>query len=257
MLCYRCGRLDHKESHCTEPNLELNNTGMPGANLRGNPGLQEPVQNHIPWKTVQTRRPRPRGHQLETLQRGKPLLRDDPTPTSQSNRTASQNFQVLQNQSTRSVKTFDFNTLEGPVGLTCGEVAMHGEKKNLLRPRTPIPSMHALPSSSCPCPSAPAKAISMQQDTHLSHMATPKITLTPTSPTYGSLLKLKFVHSHSNRPRPPSHAHSPKQSKPSTHFDHELPHTQPPRTSSGNGSSLTDLEWSLTGTLRRRDGELC
>ena len=156
---------------------------------------------------------------------------------------------MLQNQSTGSVKTFGFNTLEGPAGLTCGEVVMHGEKKNLLRPCTPIPSMHAFPSSSCPRPSTLAKAISMQQDAHLSHMATPEITLTPTSPPRGSLIGPKFVHSHSNRPRPPSHAHSPEQSKPSTHSDDELPHTQPPQTRLGNGSSRTDLEWSLTGTL--------
>ena len=94
MLYYRCGRLGHWESHCSKPNLELTDTGMPGADLRGDPGIQEPVQTHTPWKTVQTRRTRPRGHQTETPQRGKPLppLRDDPTPISQHNRTASQNF---------------------------------------------------------------------------------------------------------------------------------------------------------------------
>ena len=158
---------------------------------------------------------------------------------------------MLQNHSTGSVRTFGFNTLEEPAGLTYAEVAMHGEMKNLLRPHTPIPSMHALPSSSCPRPSAPAKAISMQQDTHLSHTAIPKITPTPTSPPYGSLIGPKFIHSHSNRPQPPSHTHSPKQSEPSTHSDYKLPHTQPPRTSSRNGSSRTDLECSFTGTLRR------
>ena len=105
---------------------------------------------------------------------------------------------MLQNHSTGSVRTFGFNTLDEPAGLTYTKVAMHGEMKNLLRPRTPIPSMHALPSSSCPHPSALAKAISMQQDTHLSHTAIPKITPTPTSPPYGSLIRPKFIHSHSN-----------------------------------------------------------
>ena len=225
MLCYRCGRLGHRESHCFEPNKEMKDTGMPRVNLRGDPGLQEPVQNHTPWKIVQTRCPHPRGHQPETPQRGKPLLRDDPTPTSQSNRTISNNFQVLQNHSTESVRTFGINTLEKPTGLTGAKVAMHGEMRNLLRPRTPIPSMHALPSSSCSRPSATAKAISMQQETHLLHTAILEITLTPTSPPHGSLIGPNFVHFHSNRPRPPSHTHSPKQSKPSTHSDHELPHT--------------------------------
>ena len=50
MLCYQCGHLGHRESHCTEPNLELNDTGMIGANLHGDPGLQEPMQNHTRGK---------------------------------------------------------------------------------------------------------------------------------------------------------------------------------------------------------------
>ena len=61
LLCYRCGQLGHRESHCSEPNLELNDTGLPGVEPRGEPELQGAVQTHTPWKTVQTRRPRPRG----------------------------------------------------------------------------------------------------------------------------------------------------------------------------------------------------
>ena len=249
MLCYQCGRLGHRESHCTEPNLVLKDTDMPRANLRGDSGLQEPVQNHTPWKTIQTRRPHPCGHQPNTPQRGKPLPRDDPTTNSQANRTDSPKVQVLQNHATGSVCMYSFNTLGDPAGLTCEEVDMHGEIKHSLRPCTPMHSMHALPSSSCPRPSTPAKAITMQPKTHLSHTDIPKSTLTPTSPPHGSLIGPKFIHSHPNQPRPPSHTHPLEQSEPSTHSNHELPYTQPPQTSLGNGSSRIDLEWSLTGTL--------
>ena len=55
MLCYRCGRLDHREGHCFEPSLELIDMGMPGVDLRGDLGIQELVQTHTLWKTVQTR----------------------------------------------------------------------------------------------------------------------------------------------------------------------------------------------------------
>ena len=86
---------------------------------------------------------------------------------------------------------------------------MHGEKKLLLCPRTPITSMQALPSPSCLHPSVLAKPISMHYDTHsFSNTATPETTITPSSPTHGSLLGLKLVHSYSNRPQSPSHAHS-------------------------------------------------
>ena len=65
MLCYRCGHIGHRETHYTEPNLVLQDTDKPGAIIRDESGLQESVQNHTPWKTVQTRRPRLRGNQSD------------------------------------------------------------------------------------------------------------------------------------------------------------------------------------------------
>ena len=41
MLYYRCGHLGHWESHCSKPNLELTDTGMPRADLNGDPGIQD------------------------------------------------------------------------------------------------------------------------------------------------------------------------------------------------------------------------
>ena len=257
MLCYRCGRIGHRETHCTEPSLVLQDTDKPRANIRGESGLQEPVHNHTPWKTVQTKRPRPRGNQPDTPKRGKPLPRDDPTSYSQAKRTDSTKVQLLQPHAIGSVRMPDFNTLGDPSGITCEDVDTHGETKHLPRPCTPMHSMHVLPSSSCPRPPTLTTTITMQPKAQLPYTNTPKSTLTQTSPPHGSLIGPKLVHPHSNRPRPPSHTHSPKQPKPATHSDHELPHTQSPRTSSGNGSSRIDLEWVLIGMLRRRDGELC
>ena len=60
---------------------------------------------------------------------------------------------MLHKHSTRSVESFGFNKSEGPAGLTYGEVAMHGEKKLLLHPRTPLrPAVHIHPYLLSPFP---------------------------------------------------------------------------------------------------------
>ena len=87
--------------------------------------------------------------------------------------------------------------------------------------------------------------------------ATPEVLHTTLSPNNGTLFELEFFNSHSNRPWSPCNAHSLKHLEPTTHSIHELPCTYPPRPSSGNGGSRIDLEWSLDGSLWRRDCELC
>ena len=202
------------------------------------------MQNHTPWKTVQTRRPHPRGNQPNPPQRGKPLPRDDPTSYSQAKRTDSTKVQLLQPHATGSVRKPDFNTLGDPSGITCEDMDAHGETKYSPRPRTPMHSMHVPPSSSCPHPPTPTLSsnITMQPEAQLPHTNTPENTFTQTSPRHGSLIGPKLVHPHPNRPRPPSHTHSSKQPKLATHSDHELPHTQSPRSSLENGRTRTYID---------------
>ena len=259
MLCYRCSRIGHRENHCTEPSQVLQDMDKPGVIIRDESRLQEPVQNHTPWKTVQTRRLRPRGNQTDPLHRCKPLPCDDPTSHSQARCTDSIRVQLLQPHAIESVRKPNVNTSGDPSGVTCEDVDALGKTTFSLRTRTPMHSMHVHPSSSCPRQPTPTPSPkgTMQPEAQLPHTDTPENILTRTSSTHGSLIGPKLVHPHSNRPRPPSHTHLPKQPKPATHSDLELPHTQSPRSSSGYGRTQTDMEWALTGTLRRRDGELC
>ena len=114
MLCYRCSRIGHRETHCTEPSQVLQDTDKPGVIIRDESGLQEPMQNHTPWKTVQTRRLRPRGNQTDPSHRGKPLPRDDPTSHSQARCTDSIRVQLLQPHATKSVRKPNVNTSGDP-----------------------------------------------------------------------------------------------------------------------------------------------
>ena len=75
MLCYKCGRIGHKETQCTE-NSPYQTTGLPQETENHNPtaSLHEPVHASTPWKTVQTRRSRTRGRPNEIMQLSKTNL---------------------------------------------------------------------------------------------------------------------------------------------------------------------------------------
>lgn len=57
VLCYRYGRLGHKEANCSEATEVRKDTLVSLVNTRGDGGMAESENSHTPWKTVQTRRP--------------------------------------------------------------------------------------------------------------------------------------------------------------------------------------------------------
>ena len=237
-------------SHWSQRNT-LQDTDKPGTIIRDESGLQEPVQNHTPWKMVQTRWPQPRGNQSDPSQHGRPIPRDVPTSHSQAKYTDSTRVQLLQSHATESVRKYTFNTSGEPVGITCEDVDVLGKTKISQHLHTPMHNMHVPPSSSCPRPPTPTSSSNetMQAEAQGPHTDTPENIITQSSPTHGPFIGPKLVHPHSNRPRPPNHTHTPKQPNPATHSDHELPHTQSPQSSLGNGRTRTDLEWALIGML--------
>ena len=259
MLCYRCGRIGHRDTHCTEPNLPLQDTDKPGAINRDESGPHASGQNHSPWKMVQTRRTRPCGNHTEPSQRSKPIPRDVPTLLPQATSTTSPRVQLLQPHATESVKKYYINTSKVIAGINSEDVDTLGKMKASQRPCIFMQNMQAHPSSSCSQPTENTSSThgSMQAESHRTTTDTPEHTFTRTSPIHGPLNGPKLIHPHANRPRPPSPTHTPKQPEPTTHSNHELPHSQSPQSSSGNGRTRTDLEWTLTGTIRGRDGELC
>ena len=98
MLCYQCGRLGHREVHCTETSDELKATFPPGLEPRREQGTTELEHPHTPWKTVQTERSRPRGTNIESHPRGKLLQCNTYPPINQRGFTASTKSHVISKQ---------------------------------------------------------------------------------------------------------------------------------------------------------------
>ena len=202
MLCYQCGRLGHREVHYTKLSNTVNAMSQLGFESHGEQGTKEPEQHHTPWKTVQTKRSRPRGTNTEHPPCGKPPQRDTYTPIHQRGFTASPNSHALNHHQADLVLGQGLERLGKPLGFNRDEMAMHGENHVLLKPcESSKETMQASYMNTCP-PFNPINYTS-QALHHSDHIRPP----TPHGPsqttlqhTNGSLIRPTILDSHSNRP---------------------------------------------------------
>ena len=103
ILRYRCGRLGHKEVNCSEPSDELKHPTPHGLEPSEKPGLKDSETTHTPWKTVQTRRSRSRGTNIENNPRGKLNPREPLKPINQRGHAPLTDSHVLRNQQIQTV----------------------------------------------------------------------------------------------------------------------------------------------------------
>ena len=89
VLCFQCGRIGHRETYCPESMKPPHTDLQVSAPQNPTGPLHDTTHVSTPWKTVQTRRSRPRGRPLEMPQRSRnaapePVLQKQsrgPTPT--------------------------------------------------------------------------------------------------------------------------------------------------------------------------------
>ena len=135
-MCYRCGRLGHREPQCPEAMAELTNLPSQEPEQR-NPVASLLNPNHVssPWKTVHTRRTRARGRPNESPQREKPEHVESYPPSHPRGPPRTPHDHANQYQHLESVTRQGCETEFGTAGLHNGEVATHDETTSTRPPR--------------------------------------------------------------------------------------------------------------------------
>ena len=133
MLCYRCGRIGHRKTQCTE-GMPSPTTMLPHETKTHTPTASPPEPTHVstPWKTVQTRRSRTHGHPTEITQRGKTNLTETYPVFQPRGQASSVHTQGQRTHLTELVKRLEPNNAKQPPGFNCGEVASKGKKAQLM-----------------------------------------------------------------------------------------------------------------------------
>ena len=103
VLCFRCGRLGHREVTCSKTSPAMTHTHIPELEPHGKTGVPKLERTHTPWKTVQTRRSGMRGKPGENFPRGKLPHRDVHTPNNPRAPTPSTDPVVLRTNPAHSV----------------------------------------------------------------------------------------------------------------------------------------------------------
>ena len=266
MLCYRCGRIGHRESQCTEGMLQP--TTDPHASASQCPASPPLETTHVstPWKTVQTHRTRARGRPLEITQRSRNSTLDSfPLNQTRGQETASHTHWERTHQSDAVLGQYNLPMKRTP-GFHFGEVATQSKTALLLQPREEernsmqdsgkagcptiahLPSDVAVEAMRTPC-------MVMQHEHDFRPNPQPNRLSSSTHQNNGPLVGPSIHHTHHDGSGLETHTGVTKQ--PTPHSYHEQPLTYPPNLRAGDGNAGTTLEWIVSRAHSRQNGKLC
>ena len=212
MLCYRCGRIGHREIHCSEGLTKTPTTAPLEPDTHVDQGTSVPTHETTPWKMVQTRCARAQGPPPETSTRGKLYQRDAHTPVKPRVQPVSPQVHVMCNPQVGSAMGQTLDGLKQPAGFHRDEVASHAKYQLLLQPcEVDTDCMQTTCMNTCP--SAEQNPPSFQA-MHSVEKTKAALYSAPTQPEHilhnAPLIGPKLLNSHSNKPQPVSHSHSPQ-----------------------------------------------
>ena len=152
MMCYRCGRIGHREPQCLEAMAEPTNLSSQESDPQ-TPAAPLLDPNHVltPWKTVHTRRTRARGRPTENPHRGKSALAESYPPSHPRGPPISPHAHEHRNHQIGSVTRQECEGATRPAGFHYDEVASQDANSHLLQPREDEKEcMHTPCKAGCP-----------------------------------------------------------------------------------------------------------
>ena len=282
MLCYKCGRIGHREPQFPETNTEQTSqlTHSLAPPHQTDPPL-EPKQMATPWKTVHTRRMRGRTRPTDQHPRGKPPHPSSLSPGSPLGHSSTHLVAEPRMQKKGLASSYALDVPSETRQSQLGEVSktytkqLHEDprertKAGMLEPcMAECPSLpqrfcelapirvHALATPSSSQLYAHNKDVPSSHPTNTNQPSSPETHSTAFHLENGSILGPTLLDHNTNKSRPPPINHTPKQSSHGSPSHHEQPHSLSSNPCSSNGGTRTNLEQPVIGTFAKRDSKFC